>query len=478
MTEFTADKIVHPGQHEEEKRNRHNICCQAGFLPVPLQYIPPNSLSSLNLYLKNQEDYLLYRKRSYGFSQNDSDRLLNAGVNFLYVSVQDHQSYYQTIEKSLNKVITDPKILTEIKADILYSTSLELADQLMSSPPGKEEISRTREVAKSTVQWVITDPEAYNRLADISSHDFYTATHMVNVCTSTIYVATKMGLDDTHVLEKIGTGAILHDIGKLFVSSEILNTKDKLTTAQRNAIENHVDLGRKHLEAVMDHVDPEIYAVVAEHHERMDGSGYPNGLKGGRISLIGRLTAIVDTFEAMTSVRPYRKHSFSVEEALDFLTENSPDKYDRDMVSVFSTVILKSLNRAISDGKEKEMNGVLDSKAFLSINGRMYQRYYFRLQVPIRMIKYSKDRLALEEAEKIILHNVSASGIGFLSPKPLSIDENFCITIPKIDEKLPLNLSATIVRCNDHQDGWFTIGAKFHKMQDAVFVRKFRKAFI
>lgn len=467
MTRILTDTQLDSSAHRQ-------LCYQGGFLPVPLRNVPPGSLGEFDLYLRNGESYLLYNSIDLKFSNRDYHRLLASGVEFVYVAVRDHQAYYRTIERYLENIISDPETQKEKKAEILYCTSVELANQLMEQPPEQEEITRTKDVARATVKMVIEDTGAFGHLFDIFNHDFYTATHMVNVCTSVVHLAWKCGVTDEKVLRKLGAGAMLHDIGKIFVPSEILNTPKDLTNEQYSLIQTHVERGREHLREVAD-LSPEIIDVVAHHHERMDGSGYPKGLKGDQISLLGRLVGVVDTFEAMTSVRPYREYNFSVEDALQYLEDQAPEKYDREIVKIFT----KLMENILGLEQETFEIGTSDNSGVRGDNGnksqRNGQRHYFRILAQVRNVNRVKGELSLGATEDIIVHNLSYSGVGLLSPGRMSPGKNICISFTDAETNKPIHLIATVVRCVEHGDGWFTVGTQFHVIQSKQFIDSVKK---
>ena len=452
------------------------LCYQAGYLPVPLRNVPPEGLANLNLYLHHGRSYSLYRNIGLKFGMRDYRRLLDNGVDYVYVSVKDHQAYYRTIEKSLEKIVADPKTKLDRKSEILYSTGVELANHLMLEPPRKKEIDRAANIARSTVKLIMQDKNAFGRLFEVFNHDFYTATHMVNVCSTVVTLANKIGIVDQQILQKIGNGAMLHDIGKLFIPSEVLNIKGKLNKEQYKLIQTHVARGCEHLSEVAN-LPPETMAIVAEHHERLDGSGYPYGLEGDQISLMGRLAGIVDTFEAMTSVRPYREHTNSVEDALEFLQENAPDKYDQELVKVFTELIERTINpddRRASYDNHTTLTA-LNRLESSNLSGRRHKRHYFRLQALLRKMEHIDGEWTFGTSERIIVHNISLSGLGMLSPQPLQIDDNISVSIPRKDSQRLPNLVAAVTRCVNHGDGWYTIGAQFHKMLEEKVLESFRR---
>ncbi|MBN2374778.1 MAG: hypothetical protein JXD22_00140 [Sedimentisphaerales bacterium] len=104
-------------------------------MPVPLQAVPPESLSQLEIYIDNGDNYSLYNASGLEFQAKDSERLLKYGIQFVYVSVYQHREYYKTLEKAIIDIVGDKKLQTEKKAQILYATSLELCNQLLDAPP-------------------------------------------------------------------------------------------------------------------------------------------------------------------------------------------------------------------------------------------------------------------------------------------------------------------------------------------------------
>jgi len=462
-----------PEINNAEKSTEKQLCTQAGYLPVPLRAIPPDSLYQLNVYLAKENSYSLYRSNDLQFSDHDIQRLIESGVEFVYVSVQDHQTYYRTMEDAIHNIVSHPNLQKEKKAEILYATSLELANQLLTDPPQKEELDRAANIARATVQLILDDREAFGYLFETFNHDFYTGTHMVNVCSVSIALAQKLGVIEPDLLPQLGTGSLLHDVGKIFIPHEILNCEDPLNSDQYALVRSHVERGCQHLASVCE-LPEEIMAVVAEHHERMDGSGYPKGLKHNQISPIGRLTGIVDTFDAMTSVRPYRKHTYSIEQALDYIDTNSGEKYDPDIVKAFIALI----DHAMHDNSDEE--GRYDTEIPMkqpanSDTGISSQtQYYFRIPIIVRCLNQIRSRLTLGPTEKMIAHKISRIGIGLLSPRPIPPDQNIYLSASHFKQiELP-QLLAVVTSCRDHGDGWFTIDAQFHQQQSTESINKLK----
>lgn len=165
----------------------------------------------------------------------------------------------------------------------------------------------------------------------IEARDAYTRGHVERVQQSAIELgrALNWSLEDMIILE---FGALLHDVGKITTPESVLNKPGKLTPKEIEIMRNHTIAGAHIMESVP-HLRP-AKAYVLSHHERWDGTGYPQGLMGEDIPREGRLMAIVDVYDALTSDRPYHK-GIPVAEALDLLWNGSGKHFDPRMVDVF-----------------------------------------------------------------------------------------------------------------------------------------------
>lgn len=428
---------------------------QAGYLPIPLKYIPPEVLSELNVYLYHDGQYALYNAQQHSFDQIDQRRLLSSGVETVYVSVRDHRRYYRTLEKHLGKLLRQEGLAREQKSELLYATAMELAGEVLSAPPGPEEIIRVAGLSSSMVDFLLQDDEAFDYLSQVSHHDFYTATHMVNVCYLTVATAEKLGFSAGTTINLLALGAMLHDVGKVFIDPLVLNMPGPLSDIQNKLIRQHVTLGRDHLLKTAN-LETTVIEAVEQHHERLDGSGYPLGLKGEQISLAGRLAAVVDTFEAMTSVRPYRENVFSVSQTLDYLRTQADQLYDASAVNALVNVV---------ETQPAKPSLVTEDKVNRPL--RRFERRYMRLTVQVRSAVGSAKGYRLSPPQRVMMHNLSQSGVGFLSSRPFRINTVLQICLPAINNQPAQTLNAVVVRSQDHGDGWFTHGCRLEKLLTA-----------
>ncbi|HEX9282695.1 MAG TPA: HD domain-containing phosphohydrolase [Gemmatimonadales bacterium] len=168
----------------------------------------------------------------------------------------------------------------------------------------------------------------------LEEKDPYTRGHSVRVANYATRIGRQMGLAPG-VMDMIGLGAELHDIGKIGVSEAVLHKPGKLTEAEYRHIMEHPVIGARILAPLMRDA-PAALAIVRSHHERLDGKGFPDGLKGDEIPLEVRVVTVADSFDAMTSVRPYRP-ALSVQKALQELEDGRGVQFDVQAVEAFLT---------------------------------------------------------------------------------------------------------------------------------------------
>lgn len=151
---------------------------------------------------------------------------------------------------------------------------------------------------------VQSNSSAILSVARLKTHDDYTYMHSVAVCALMISLARQLNLSEEQV-KCAGKGGLMHDLGKAFVPLEILNKPGKLTDAEFDTMKIHPGEGANALKAIG--VKPEIVDIAMYHHEKVNGQGYPHGLKGDEIPLLARMGAICDVYDAVTSDRPYKR---------------------------------------------------------------------------------------------------------------------------------------------------------------------------
>lgn len=179
----------------------------------------------------------------------------------------------------------------------------------------------------------------------IDMKDKYTNGHSIRVARYTEMLARELGCDDDTV-DKFYNIALLHDIGKISVPPEVLNKNGRLEDDEFKIIKSHAALGYETLKDIR--IMPELAVGAGSHHERPDGNGYPNGLKGDEIPRVAQIIAVADTFDAMYSDRPYRKR-MNFDKVVDIMKSVSGTQLTPDVVEAFLRLVDKGKLRSPND---------------------------------------------------------------------------------------------------------------------------------
>lgn len=194
------------------------------------------------------------------------------------------------------------------------------------------DVGGARQLVEDISDSISRNPGAIISLARLKTADDYTYMHSVAVCAMMVALAKQLGLDDAQT-RSCGMAGLLHDLGKVAMPAEVLNKPGKLTDAEFLVIRTHSREGFSILKA-SSNIDPVALDVVLHHHEKVDGSGYPEGLKGNQISLYAKMGAVCDVYDAITSNRPY-KAGWDPAESLRLMAEWASGHFDAKVFQAF-----------------------------------------------------------------------------------------------------------------------------------------------
>jgi len=227
----------------------------------------------------------------------------------------------------ITKPISPAIVLARVKTHLaLYNQSLALEDKVRQ---------RTEELHNTRLEII----ERLGRAAEFKDNE--TGLHVIRMSHYSRIIAAAMDFDEDWV-DLIFHAAPMHDVGKIGIPESILCKPGALDAEEWAAMQQHPSIGA---EIIGDHEDKLLQTakeIAITHHEKWDGSGYPNGLKGADIPLSGRIIAVADVFDALTTKRPY-KEAWPVEKALDLIKESAGSHFDPHIVDVFLESVPKVL---------------------------------------------------------------------------------------------------------------------------------------
>ncbi|MFT3894048.1 MAG: GAF domain-containing protein [Anaerolineales bacterium] len=194
-------------------------------------------------------------------------------------------------------------------------------------------------------------------VAAVDAKDPYTNGHSQRVSDFSVAIGRQLELSPSN-LHQLRVGALLHDIGKIGIPDSILSKPGHLTTEEINKMKEHPAIGANIMKNVR--LMREELPALAEHHEHIDGTGYPNGLAGDQISKFGRIVAVADVFDALTSIRPYRQ-PMDVEEVLNRMQHDSGSHFDGDCVQALIKAYIAGEIKTQKD-REQSVNDQISAK--------------------------------------------------------------------------------------------------------------------
>jgi putative nucleotidyltransferase with HDIG domain len=276
------------------------------FFPVTVSSLKTDTIIGCDIYLlvsdNGRSNYVLYCKGDAAFENEKRELLVRKNINRLFIGREDQKKYSEYLESNLQHILSDEKIQPEEKAQIVYGTATTMLHDVFKEPVHKN-IERSKTFAYNMIDYILRDGRAAYNLLKITSHDYYTYTHSVNVATIGSLFAKSIGLNEKD-MKSFCTGMLLHDLGKTKISSSIINKKGPLTEEEFEKIKMHPEMGAKMLKESGSSFKDE-YVVILQHHENCDGSGYPYGLKKDEIHYVARLVHIIDIYDALTTRRSY-----------------------------------------------------------------------------------------------------------------------------------------------------------------------------
>jgi len=256
------------------------------------------------------------------------DRIVRLGYQGIYID--DDLSKDLTIED----IISDQLRIDCIKV----IKDLFLYVQNPKKPKGdfNSRIDKIEKLVEDLVSQIHSKERTIINLVDLKFYEDYTYFHSVNVAVLAILVGMEYGLKRQDVVH-IGMASFLQDIGEMFIDPHILTKEGRLTDEEFKAVKKHPILGHKYLKASYK-IHATVYTAVLHHHEKYDGTGYPIGLKGEKISILAQIISMAEIYDALTTKRPFR-NPLLPSEAMEYIMANSGVLFNLELARIFSRKI-------------------------------------------------------------------------------------------------------------------------------------------
>jgi putative nucleotidyltransferase with HDIG domain len=316
------------------------------YIAIPPGAIIPGVLPKFKIYFYSPEGYyLLWAVEGNKVTSKQLDKLTEGGLKEVYIDLEESFEYEKYLETNLDKILENQTTTVDQKATIFSKVSTNVVkaafeDSFGQGVMGPEALKRTETLINNALLF-ITETKSLPALAQMIGHDYKTYEHATKVLWFTVaflrehpYILdiiqpgyqTLPEPQKMEIIRQCGVGALLHDIGKSYVPLEILNKNGPMNKVEQEIMKRHPLNGLAML--LVTGIPEFVKKAVLQHHEDFDGSGYPMNLKGLNITILARVLRITDTFDAMTSRRPY-KDSLPPKKAMEIMIGTAPQKKKR-----------------------------------------------------------------------------------------------------------------------------------------------------
>jgi len=290
------------------------------------QIIINNNNVAFDLYCFDTDTnaFSIVYEKGMALSENDSTTLL--AYSKIYAHIKNEIFYNEFYQYPIIKKLI-PKDM-----QVFYQNISTNINELFNNPESLLNLNKAKEIVTEMIDIIIKDDFTVASFVTILTYDYYTHTHSLNVSVYALCLGKYMGIANNDLVN-LGTSALLHDLGKSKINNAIINKQEKLTELEFKEIKNHPFYG--YLLAKKLGIDNrDVLSGIHYHHEKMDGTGYPKGLKKNEIPLFARIISICDTFDALTTNRSY-KESIGTFDTLLLMKKEMSNNFDSSIINDF-----------------------------------------------------------------------------------------------------------------------------------------------
>jgi HD-GYP domain-containing protein (c-di-GMP phosphodiesterase class II) len=314
----------------------------AGYLQVALSTLLPDRVLDVRLYIRDSSAAAprLYRGANVSFERKDLDRLIASGLSSLYININDYTRYQSYLRSHLPEILKDERISVNER----FATLNAVVRDVLASSFLVNDVDRTVEVADEMaahcVELMSREDCVAGEIIRLLSHDYQTFTHSANVAYCCVLLAGGLGVSDPAELKAVAVGGFLHDVGKLDIPDYILNKPRTLTDQEARIVKAHPGNGFMRLCHREDLTFSQLM-MVYQHHERVDGRGYPVGCGNDELHDWSRLCAVASAFDVLTTNRSSRARH-SAEDVVRVMGRESGKAYDEETLQCWKNVIARN----------------------------------------------------------------------------------------------------------------------------------------
>lgn len=304
------------------------------FFKVRIDTIYPEVELPFDLWIRLNSQWVTYIRKGdkLPISKQSILKQKDTSGSYFFILESDRWAY----RNFMKNIMKSDHLSPFEKANLLRESALSFIEEMFEQPDIHKALDDSKPLIQNFIDLMQEEPSAMADLISLSKHDFYTYNHSLDVAIYSLGLGNALTFNQK-ILHELGVGALFHDIGKRLVSLDILCKQGSLDEQEWLVMQQHPQFGLDLLVEKPD-ITPGIVAACFEHHEAWSGTGYPQKLMGEEIHPFGRIIAITDTFDAMTTQRSYNI-PMSPEAALTMMRDKLVGRYDPEMIKAMSDVL-------------------------------------------------------------------------------------------------------------------------------------------
>jgi HD-GYP domain-containing protein (c-di-GMP phosphodiesterase class II) len=285
------------------------------------------------LHTQIEGEYLIYRRENLAFTETQRQALLENGLDTLYIAPDQVPLYWEYLTKNIQQILDDEQLPIEDRSAALYQSAEEICRRIVDNPVDSENVQLAQDVVAESIRFQSGGKSALHALMQQMAQEPNLHTHSLHVCQYGLALARQLHALTGDDLEAFGMGLLLLDIGMLQIPDSLAFKDGPLSFDEWSLVKRHPALGLESLDGLAG-VPDLAREVIFGHHERVDGSGYPQGLRGTELPLVLRIAGVVETFTSLTSARNFRE-AMSTYEALREMQTDLLDTLDTRVLEAF-----------------------------------------------------------------------------------------------------------------------------------------------
>lgn len=307
------------------------------FRPINLKYLKGDFKERFEIYYKTEAfgntQYVLLVSADPDH-QDKARKLIEEkeGTEEFYIKEGDLSKYFSQATSGLRDMISDPDLSIEDKTKKIYDVSKEIMKDFFEFNASPKILKSSEEVVGIMDDCLSEADADFHAIFEVTANDYYTYTHSVNVGLYCLAYGVKTGMNSNDI-RNLGLAGMLHDVGKSNIEPSILNKNGKLTAEEFNVIKGHSAKGQEMLKSIQCYPSC-VVNVAGQHHEKFDGTGYPDGLAGEEIEHFARICKVTDVYDALTTRRSYKK-ALSPFDALVVMNKEMRNEFDLEILGKF-----------------------------------------------------------------------------------------------------------------------------------------------